>query len=530
MKKRFLYLLIVVALGIYLCGCNGGTNTIDTSEHNIETTKSLISDKQEMTNPTDVPIEKTSTPIPETPQSKEVTIDEAHFPDPIFREYVQTNFDTNSDGQLSEDEIAEVKTIHPGFGEFAYVRTTKGIEYFKNLDTVTIYGGGFLIELSDIETLTHVDLCHETGKGKVIISNCPNIERCWVVSSEIQLSGCLGITDLRLEGEKNSRADLTGCNSLHRFSVSGVAINGPELDLSKCENINQLWIHETGLESVKINPNAVDEISCDAQIVFAETEEIKLNSLNCMCINDMMRYDSDSDGFLSLEEIDNVDSISISFGGREYPLQGYYGLDRFPNLESINIDIFGTGIPDSIELIGLPSLKELTIRTWEEEVPTVFKISDCRELETLQTIGVEVQLSKCPALNVVAIDALNNGVSCSLVDLSGCESLYYVGLADVNLVVPTLKLRSTVEGDKVSALFYKTNLQELDLSECKNIHHIEIVETPVSEMKLSSEYHIDYFCLNNTKLSSIGLFAGSVKEFYSELGDFETDVNIEWIY
>ena len=40
-----------------------------------------------------------------------VRIDAVNFPDPVFREYVEKKFDGDSDGLLSESEIAAVKKI-----------------------------------------------------------------------------------------------------------------------------------------------------------------------------------------------------------------------------------------------------------------------------------------------------------------------------------------------------------------------------------------------------------------------------------
>ena len=58
-----------------------------------------------------------------------VEIDEDHFPDKVFREYVLDHFDGNKDGFLSKCEAAatEISVIN------RYIKTLKGVEYFPDL-------------------------------------------------------------------------------------------------------------------------------------------------------------------------------------------------------------------------------------------------------------------------------------------------------------------------------------------------------------------------------------------------------------
>ena len=60
---------------------------------------------------------------------QEAAIDEAHFPDPVFREYVR-QFDADGDGVLNEEEILTVTMINcEGFG----IKSLEGIEFFTEL-------------------------------------------------------------------------------------------------------------------------------------------------------------------------------------------------------------------------------------------------------------------------------------------------------------------------------------------------------------------------------------------------------------
>ena len=64
----------------------------------------------------------------------DVAIDEANFPDSVFREYVSSNFDTDSDGMLSEEEIARVRSISVTNGG---IYSLQGVENFTALTELT---------------------------------------------------------------------------------------------------------------------------------------------------------------------------------------------------------------------------------------------------------------------------------------------------------------------------------------------------------------------------------------------------------
>lgn len=82
-------------------------------------------------------------------------INAANFPDEIFRNYVSSNFDTDKDGRLSENEIAAVTTIDvSGKG----ISSLTGIKYFTALTELhcenTKLTGADLTGLNDLTALT----------------------------------------------------------------------------------------------------------------------------------------------------------------------------------------------------------------------------------------------------------------------------------------------------------------------------------------------------------------------------------------
>lgn len=72
--------------------------------------------------------------------TESVEINETNFPDPIFRQYVADNFDTDKDGVLSPQEILQIQYIDVSYREdssskFSYkdIKSVEGIEFFSIL-------------------------------------------------------------------------------------------------------------------------------------------------------------------------------------------------------------------------------------------------------------------------------------------------------------------------------------------------------------------------------------------------------------
>ena len=80
----------------------------------------------------------------------DVEINSTNFPDETFRNYVSTNFDTDSNGTLSDSEIANVTSISVQFDESynsqtgtangVKITSLKGIEYFTELTDLDCQG------------------------------------------------------------------------------------------------------------------------------------------------------------------------------------------------------------------------------------------------------------------------------------------------------------------------------------------------------------------------------------------------------
>ncbi len=88
--------------------------------------------------------------------TQDIAIVQSNFPDPIFRDFVQSEFDDNNDGWFSTEERMAVKYIEFLDNEASSVA---GIEYFPNLIQLRVqHTNLFSIDASRNKNLEELDL------------------------------------------------------------------------------------------------------------------------------------------------------------------------------------------------------------------------------------------------------------------------------------------------------------------------------------------------------------------------------------
>ena len=187
-----------------------------------------------------------------------IPIDEAHFPDAGFRDYVAYNYDLDGDLLLNGWERSRVRTMHMIFPENdpdwqihfpAHCTSLEGIRYFTEVDNIYFdcwYGGIDRIDLSHNTKLTQAEL--------------------WFVGPDgVDVSGCAALRELTIKGGGVfDSLDLSGCPALEYLDVDDLE-NLTELDLShnhalwflrvdSCPNLTSLDLSgHSALEAVNLN-------------------------------------------------------------------------------------------------------------------------------------------------------------------------------------------------------------------------------------------------------------------------------------
>ncbi len=173
-----------------------------------------------------------------------------NIPDPYFKRYLIDHFDYDSDGQLSEEEGLVIKTISVVTDK---ISSLKGIEYFKNLDSLICRGSSNAINdyeghpglLDTLDVSSNKKLRHLACDGNLIrmldVSRNPFLEELiasWNLLEEIDLSGASKLRIVILSNNSLTGMDLKGCPSLKEIHCQGNQIK--ELDVSMLDYLRVL--------------------------------------------------------------------------------------------------------------------------------------------------------------------------------------------------------------------------------------------------------------------------------------------------
>lgn len=195
--------------------------------------------------------------------SYDVPIDSEHFPDPLFIEYIQTNFDLDKDRILSKNELDQATTIH--FKENMYgapnaedtVQTLQGVEYFYNLSRLTLYGHEYLhrLDLSQNNKLEKLDFLF----GDLIEVKLPNSSSLKELDlfdnslSKLDLSNCKNLTKLCLDMNGFEKIDLSKLKKLKHLTLANNYLSS--IDLSNNTNLEYLELEHNKLKTVDLSNN-----------------------------------------------------------------------------------------------------------------------------------------------------------------------------------------------------------------------------------------------------------------------------------
>lgn len=153
-----------------------------------------------------------------------IAINEDSFPDEIFREYVEDNFDANTDYIFQEDElenVTEISIYGDSDEKLAMIASLEGIEYFENL-----------------EILNCADCCLE----------------------DIDVSANANLKKLNLFNNNLVNIDLSQNKALEDLTLGANSIE--ELDLSQNYQLKILYMLDSPIKNIDISNNIYLEELC----------------------------------------------------------------------------------------------------------------------------------------------------------------------------------------------------------------------------------------------------------------------------
>ena len=157
-----------------------------------------------------------------TPETQEkptgISIDEKNFPDAAFRKYIENKIDkeNNSKGILTQAEINSVTSMMLSGLD---ISDTKGIEYFTELQTLSIYNSNLSsFSLKGLKKLTKLSITSNKKLTTLNLSDLPNLEILDCYSnhlSSIDVSNFKKLREIDYHGNLElTTLDFRGCDSL----------------------------------------------------------------------------------------------------------------------------------------------------------------------------------------------------------------------------------------------------------------------------------------------------------------------------
>ena len=212
------------------------------------------------------------------PVAMTVEINDENFPDEGFRNYVKSNFDKDSNGILSVEEINNATRVDISYYNYA-ITDLKGIEYFVALTYLDCQN----LELDELDVSRNTALtdlqCYNAGITALDVSN----------NTALTVLDCsyTGITEL----------DVSNNTALTYLNCSDTEITA--LNVSNNTALTYLNCDSTGITSLDVNKNtALADLNCSG------TEITALDVSNNTALTDL--HCTDTAGIAELDVSNNT--------------------------------------------------------------------------------------------------------------------------------------------------------------------------------------------------------------------------------
>lgn len=191
-----------------------------------------------------------------------VQIDEINFPDAIFREYVETNFDKDQNGKLSGAEISNVKKIDI-YGEkenVSGIKSLQGIKFFTELQELSC----------SKQKITAIDVTQNL-KLKNLYCNENEISTLDVSQNILlEILDCRDTEVSDLDVSQNTKLKQLDCRNTNIESLD--VSENPDLEVLECSDtgigilnldknpkLREVYCANTGIQTLDVTNNTVLE-------------------------------------------------------------------------------------------------------------------------------------------------------------------------------------------------------------------------------------------------------------------------------
>ena len=421
-----------------------------------------------------------------TPQadSGKIPIDEAHFPDEYFREWIR--------GQIAEggshltDEMIRKTTVIKIIS--SSIESLEGIRFFTNLQTLDCSGCTALseLDLSGCTSLTALDCSACTNLEELDFSGCSalttlNCSRCAALVY-LSCSGCSALTTLNCSGCKYlCILYLDGCAALTTLDCSGCDVYLYGLDLTGCVALTTLNCSGCAeLEELDCSGcAALTTLDCSGCTVLYDLDLADcaaLTTLNCsgsgldsLCISEhasLTTVDCSDCRYLTDLNLSGCEALTtVDCSGCSYAYMRWMYFTGCTALTTL--DCSGCAALPGLALYGCAAL-------------TTLDCSGCAALTGLDLYGfaalTTLDCSGCTGLNKLYCDDSD----LTELDLDGCTGLKELYCNANRLTELDLSGCAALE----VLLCASNRLTELDLSGCAALRNLACSGNPLAELDL----------------------------------------------
>lgn len=432
----------------------------------------------------------------------DVPIDEAHFPDEAFREYLSTECDNDGNGTLNDEELASSMAIYVDVSS-REISSLKGIEYLTKMVRLWCYKNNLTeLDLTQNTELAEL-LCYSNKLAKLDISNCTKLIELDCNANpltELDLSKCRLLKKIQCSLTDITALNLSGSSELLEIDCE-LNFSMRTLNASNCTALKRLWCHSNALVNLDVSGcTALSWLNCGMNNLseLDVTGCTMLQKLNCS-FNNLRTIDVSRNVYLKeFERHSNaLSSLDISSNPRLVYLDCYR-----TNLQTLNL----SNNPELAYLeCGSNSLSALELNNNPE---LVYLECPYNSITTLDTLS-------CPKLAVLICDVyvkanINPDVTNRDVDIDSTNfpdpvfreyvsrfdrnedgklsSTEVSNVTDINCNNMGISSLKGIENFVIlDSLHCKgNNIEELDLSHCPLLYYLDCESNKLIKLDLSS--------------------------------------------
>ncbi len=354
-----------------------------------------------------------------------ILLDEAHFPDKIFRDYLYNTYDQNKNHVLSHSEIMRIWTLNLGGTNVA---SLEGVKYLTEVDSIYAYHTKLTnVDLTGLPNLLTLDLS-ECALNSLNIRANKNLRTLYLSDTTGSLKTVDTSQNAYLSELEVYRGSIRTIDVRSNPELKDAALYGMLDATSGSASYQAIYRSDTGayLSLTKNNEQAVIVADLKSGSADFPSDQFRREIVT--------ECDWNSDGWLSVTEAKSVTALSPE--DDEEAVTTLTGVELFPNLTSLSayncrigelvftknpklqfVDVSYNRVLKKLDVSALPALKSLYC------YGNALKDLIIRDQKALEEIDAEDN----------ALETLN---------IYNCPKLFYVNAADNKLTSPYLSGRS----------------------------------------------------------------------------------------